>query len=102
MEQPHEYPRDEQRVQLMISHLLWCPRRRTPVLVGLVGLVAAQCREWIEGQCAQKGWHVLVLAVQPDHIHRFVRVWPGDSAAQVVKECKECTGITSFHLRARS
>jgi putative transposase len=62
----------------------------------LVGSVAARCRELIEGKCAEQGWHVLARAVQPDHIHLFVRVWPSDSAADVVKECK---GITSFHLR---
>jgi putative transposase len=44
----------------------------------------------------EKGWGVLALAIQPDHLHVFVRVWPSNSAADVVKECK---GITSFHLR---
>jgi REP-associated tyrosine transposase len=38
---------------------------------------------------------VLALAIQPDHIHLFVRVWPSTSAADVVKECKD---ITSCHL----
>ena len=93
MEQTHEYQRDEHRVHLIIYHLIWCPRRRKPVLVGSV---AARCRELIEGKCAEKGWHVLALAAQPDHVHLFVRVWPSDSAAEVVKECKS---ITSFHLR---
>ena len=32
----------------------------------------------------------------PDHIDLFVRVWPSDSAAAVVKELK---GVTSFSLR---
>jgi putative transposase len=50
----------------------------------------------IEGKCADKGWAVLALAIQPDHIHLFVRTWPSDSAAGVVQECK---GITAFHLR---
>jgi putative transposase len=50
----------------------------------------------LEGKCAEQGWEVLALAIQPDHIHLFVRVWPGDSAADVVKACK---GITSLHLR---
>jgi putative transposase len=36
------------------------------------------------------------LAIQPDHIHVFVRVWPSDSAADVVKALK---GVTSFFLR---
>ena len=69
------------------------PKRRKPVLVGPV---AARCRELIEGKCAEQGWEILALAIQPDHIHLFVRVWPSDSAAEVVKECK---GVTSFALR---
>ena len=93
MEQTHEYQRDEHRVHLIIYHLIWCPRRRKPVLVGPV---AARCLELLAGKCAETGWHVLALAVQPDHIHLFVRVWPSDSAAEVVKECK---GATSFQLR---
>ncbi len=36
--------------------------------------------------------------MQPDHIHLFVRVWPSDSAADVVKECK---GLTSHELRLK-
>ena len=61
----------------------------------LVGPVAARCRELIEGKCAEKGWEILALAVQPDHFHLFVRVWRCDSAANVVKKGK---GITSVHL----
>ena len=38
------------------------------------------------------------LAIQPDHIHLFVRVWPSVSAADVVKECK---GVTSHDLRLK-
>lgn len=91
--QTHEYRRDEHRVHLIIYHLIWCPRRRKAVLVGTV---AARCRELLENKCSEKGWEILALAIQPDHIHLFVHVWPSDSASEVVKECK---GITSFHLR---
>src|SRR6266508_3213856 len=52
----------------------------------------------IEQKCADKGWEILELAMQPDHIHLFVRVWPTDSAADVVKECK---GLTAHHLRQK-
>jgi putative transposase len=79
-----EYQRDEHRVHLLVYHLIWCPKRRRPVLVGTV---AARCRELIEAKCAEDGWTILELAVQPDHLHPFVRVWPGDSAADVVKGC---------------
>jgi len=62
----------------------------------LVGPVAARCRELIESKCAERGWDILALAIPPDHIHLFARVWPSDSATEVVKACQ---GITSFHLR---
>ena len=39
---------------------------------------------------------MLALALQPEHLHLFVRVNPSNSASEVVKECK---GITSFQLR---
>ncbi len=38
------------------------------------------------------------LAIQPDYIHLFVRVWPTDSAADVVKECKR---LTAHDLRQK-
>jgi putative transposase len=88
-----DYQRDEHRVHLIVYHLIWCPKRRKPVLVGQV---AARCRELIEGKCAVHGWDIRALAVPPGHIHLFVRVWPSDSAAEVVKECK---GVTLFALR---
>ncbi len=39
---------------------------------------------------------ILELAIQPDYIHLFVRVWPSDSAADGVKECKR---LTAHYLR---
>ncbi len=88
-----DYHRDEHRVHLIVYHLVWCPKRRKSVLVGPI---AARCRELLEGKCAERGWTILALAIQPDHIHLFVRVWPSDSAAEAVKACK---GVTSFALR---
>ncbi len=90
---PLEYQRDEHRVHLIVYHLIWCPRRRKPVLPGAI---ADRCRALIEQPCREKGWMILALAIQPDHRHLFIRVWPTDSAADVVKECK---GLTAYHLR---
>jgi putative transposase len=50
MKQAYESQRDEHRVHLIIYHLIWCPRRRKPVLVGPVG---ERGRELIEGKCAE-------------------------------------------------
>ncbi len=90
-----EYQRDEHRVHLVIYHLVWTPKRRKAVLTGTI---AIDCRNLIVAKCAEKGWEVIELAVQPDHVHLFVRVWPSDSAADVVKECK---GVTSHDLREK-
>ncbi len=88
-----DYQRDEHRVHLLVYHLIWCPKRRKSVLVGDI---KTRCQQVIEQKCLDKGWAVLELAIQPDHVHLFVRVWPIDSAADVVKELK---GSTSFTLR---
>jgi putative transposase len=54
----------------------------------------AALRGLIRQKCSEKGWTLLELAVQPDHIHVFVRVWPSVSAAEVVKECKGYSACT--------
>lgn len=90
-----EYQRDEHRVHLIVYHLIWCPRRRKPVLTGDI---AQDCERVIREKCGQHGWSILELAIQPDHVHLFVRVWPTDSAALVVKECK---GATARYLRSK-
>src|SRR5258708_1912352 len=82
------YQRDEHRV-----HLIWCPKRRKPILVGTL---KDRCQELLEAKCKEKGWDILMLAIQLDHIHLCVRVWPSDSPAAVIKELK---GYTSFFLR---
>ena len=92
-EQQLEYQRDEHRVHLIVYHLIWCPRRRKAILIGKV---KDRCQQLIEDKCKDQGWLMLALAIQPDHIHVFVRVWPSDSATDVVKALK---GVTSFHLR---
>ncbi len=88
-----EYQRDEHRLHLIVYHIIWCPRRRKSILVGKI---KERCQQLIEEKCKEQGWLILSLAIQPDHIHVFVRVWPANSAADVVKQLK---GVTSFYLR---
>lgn len=90
-----EYQRDEHRVHLILYHLVWTPKRRKAVLTGTI---ATDCRALIERKCSEQGWEIVELAVQPDHIHLFVRVWPSVAASEVVKECK---GLTSHDLREK-
>jgi putative transposase len=90
-----EYQHDEHRVHLIVYHLVWCPKRRKPVLVGAV---ANDCRALIEAKCAEHAWHIEELAIQPDHVHLLVRGWPTVSAADVLKDVK---GVTSHELRSK-
>jgi putative transposase len=88
-----DYQRDEHRVHLILYHLIWCPKRRKPILTGTI---RKRCQQLLAQKCQAKGWEIVELAIQPNHVHIFVRVWPSDSAAEVVKELK---GATSFNLR---
>ena len=90
-----DYQRDEHRVHLIVYHLVWTPKRRKAILVGPI---ADDCKALIVRKCKERGWAILQLAVQPDHIHLFVRAWPEVSASEIVKECK---GLTSHELRIK-
>lgn len=88
-----EYQRDEHRIHLVVFHLIWTPKRRKRVLIGKV---AVRCKEIIENKCEEKGWKIIELAIEPDQIHLFIRVFPTDAASEVVRQIK---GITSRYLR---
>lgn len=88
-----EYRRDEHRVHLVVYHLVWCPKRRKAVLKESI---AKDCEQVMREKALVKGWEILDLAIQPDHVHLFIRVFPSDSAADVVKEMK---GATASQLR---
>lgn len=90
-----EYERDEHRVHRIVYDLIWTPKRRKAILVNEVA------RDWetlIRQKCEAQGWQVINLAVQPDHVHLFVRAFPTTPAAEIVKECK---GVTSHDLRQK-
>ena len=88
-----DYQRDEHRIHLIVYHIVWCPKRRKPVLTDLV---AKSCEELIRQKCKDLGWTILNLAIAPDHVHLFIQAWPTTSAAEIVKACK---GITARELR---
>ena len=90
-----EYQRDEHRVHLIVYHLVWTPKRRKSVLVGEI---AKDCDAIIRRKCEERGWTVIELAIQPDHVHLFVRAFPDTAASEIVKECK---GLASFELRKK-
>jgi putative transposase len=83
--------RDEQQVPLLVSHRIWCPKRRSKVLVKQIG---KRCEDLLRQQGDEQGWTMVERAVQPDHVPLVVRVWPAVSAADGVKECQGCSAFT--------
>jgi len=45
----------------------------------------------------EKGWTILELTVEPDHVHLFVRAWPITISAEIIKECKGLTSHEYFN-----
>ena len=63
-----------------------------------MGAVARDCDLLIRAKCAERGWEVVALELQPDHVDLRVRVTPSDSPADVAKAVKR---HTSHVLRGR-
>lgn len=80
-----DYRHDRHSVHLVVFHLVWCPKRRKPVLVGGI---AKRLRAILREVAAENYWDVLELAINPDHVHLFVRGDPTTSAAKMVRSFK--------------
>jgi len=80
-----KYQHSRNQVYLMNYHLVWCPKRRRPVLTSEV---AKRLKE-IFGQVAEeKRVKILALEVKPDHLHLFVSCYPQMVVHKLVKAFK--------------
>lgn len=71
-------------------HLVWCPKYRKKILVGKVKeLVESTIREI----CLARGWELISLSIQPDHLHVFISVPPIFAPMFVVKLLKGATAV---------
>ena len=70
--------------------MVWCPKYRKKILIGTVkDLVENTIKEI----CDARGWELISLSVQPDHIHTFLSVSPIFSPMFVVKVLKGATAV---------
>jgi putative transposase len=74
-------------------HLIWSPKYRRKVLVGLV---AERLEELLLEKSKSIGVDLKIVAIQSDHLHLFVKTDPTDSPHWVVQQLK---GYTSRILR---
>jgi len=77
-----DYEHNSHRVHLVLYHLIWCPKRRKPVLTGAI---AARLREVLGDVAVERGWPIENLTVMPDHLHLFVRGDPTAPAHEMVR-----------------
>ena len=69
----------------MLYHLIWCPKRRKPVLVSVV---AERLSQVLHSVATENGWVIEHLAIMPDHVHLFVRATPTIPAHEIVRRFK--------------
>lgn len=74
-------------------HIVFCPKRRKPVLVGDVAL---HCKDIYTKICEKLNLKIESISIQPDHVHIFVSAHPKISPHKIVKAMK---GASSNILR---
>jgi len=88
-----EFTYEQHTVHLIVYHIIWCPKRRRKVLIGKV---AQRLEQIIRGVAAENVWEVLSLAIQPDHVHLFLRANPYTLPTDIARLIK---GRSSHDLR---
>ncbi len=68
-----EYEHDGHSVHLIVYHVIFCPKRRRKVLTGKIH---DRLRQIIQEVAQEHDWSVIELAIQPDHVHLFLRSNP--------------------------
>ena len=68
-----EYEHDNHNVHLIVYHIIFCPKRRQKILVGPIRERLQQITQEV---ATENKWKVFELAIQPDHVHLFIRSNP--------------------------
>lgn len=76
-------------------HLVWTPKRRKSVLVGLI---IDELKDILEKKSSEIEVKIEAMEIMPDHVHLFVSAPPKISPHQIVKKFK---GASSNILRKK-
>lgn len=88
-----EYKHSRNQVYLINYHLIWCPKRRKPILVGKV---KQRLDRIIKEVAKEKGIDILALEIRPFHLHLFISAYPTIAIHKLIKAFK---GRSSHYLR---
>ena len=89
-----DYQHEQHSVHLVVYHVIWCPKRRRTVLVGPVH---DRLKQIIAEVAAEQDWQIIQVAIQPDHVHLFIRANPYTLPSDIPRLIK---GRSSHDLRA--
>jgi REP-associated tyrosine transposase len=92
MDYQHEQ-HEQHSVHLVIYHVIWCPKRRRKVLVGPI---RNRLEQIIREVAEEHDWTVIEVAIQPDHVHLFIRANPYTLPSDIPRLIK---GRSSHDLR---
>jgi putative transposase len=68
-----QYVHEQHSVHHILHHIIFCPKRRRKVLVGPVH---DRLKTIIEQVAEENQWHIVRMAIQPDHVHLFIQANP--------------------------
>lgn len=83
-----EYQHEQHRAHLVVYHIIWRPKRRRKVLVGPV---RSRLEQIIRAIPVEHDWTVIELAIQPDHLHLFIRANPYTLPSDIPRLIKVCS-----------
>jgi len=89
----NDYQHSKNKVYLIQYHLVWCSKRRKPVLIGKI---KERLKQIIYEVAEELGIKVIELTVNSDHIHLFISAHPTIPVHKIVRKIK---GRTSRILR---
>ena len=88
-----KYKYSRNQIYLINYHLIWCPKRRKPVLIGKV---RDRLKDIIYKVAKEKEVEILAFEIMPDHLHLFISAHPTIAVHKLVKAFK---GRSSHFLR---
>lgn len=88
-----DYTHEQHTVHLIVYHIIWCPKRRRRILIGKI---AGRLEQLIHEVAHENEWEVIELAIQPDHVHLFLRANPYTLPTDIARLIK---GRSSHALR---
>ncbi len=88
-----DYKHEQHSVHLVVYHIIWCPKRRRKVLVGPIH---DRLKQIIHEVAGEHDWEIIRLAIQPDHVHLFIRTNPYTLPSDIPRLIK---GRSSHDLR---